>query len=201
MHQAFIDESGTPAPFKPSDPCLVVAIVAASPAAVRGLELLLKRLRRKYKVQGEMKAKLALPGMLTEALTVIAEQNIAIIAVIVDKRTCLRRPDDPEDWYRDAVAQAVEQCVLRWPQIQVALDRRYTNKALRTQLELAINRRLEKTTKRCVRIEQKDSKEVPGLQAVDFVAWAIHLKYAMGDDAYFALVQDRIVWQHVIEAK
>lgn len=49
-------------------------------------------------------------------------------------------------------------------------------------------------------IEQVDSTSYPGLQAVDFVAWAIQRKYE-GDGVWAELIQDRVVAEELIRGK
>jgi hypothetical protein len=41
-------------------------------------------------------------------------------------------------------------------------------------------------------IEQEDSTSQPGLQAVDFVAWALRRKLE-GDAAWVAIIEERVV--------
>jgi len=42
---------------------------------------------------------------------------------------------------------------------------------------------------------------VKGLQAVDFVAWALWQKYQWADDSYWHIIADRVTVEEVIEAK
>ena len=42
-------------------------------------------------------------------------------------------------------------------------------------------------------VEQLDSWAVPGLQAVDFVAWSFEQKYALDDDWAAQIIADKVV--------
>ena len=46
--------------------------------------------------------------------------------------------------------------------------------------------------RQCPVIEQEDSTSQPGLQAVDFVAWALRRKFE-GDAAWAAIIEKRVV--------
>ncbi len=43
-----------------------------------------------------------------------------------------------------------------------------------------------------IAISHKNSMEEPGLQVVDFVAWAANRKYSFGEDAYYKIIEPKI---------
>lgn len=207
MHYAYLDESGTVTPFVAADRFLVVAVVAADGASARALALHVKRLKKKLGKKamkasgGELKAHLAAPEQLEKLLRSIAAEEIAIVTVVVDKRLCYRAPEDPEDWYREAVSLVARHCAARWPRLKLILDKRYTKRELRARLDEAIIGGLICLSDSDVAIEHADSKVTPCLQVADYVAWAIRRKYEDGETRYYDLVKDKIVTEESIEAK
>jgi len=136
---AFLDESGDVAPFTGSRFLVVAVLVVETP---RPVELHVKRARQSLHRKArpdEMKASASELRVSERLLTSIADEDIAIVAVVVDKRAILRPPEDRETIYRDAVSRAVGHCLQRWPHLDLHLDRRYTSLALRRSLEKAVS--------------------------------------------------------------
>ncbi|HEY54642.1 MAG TPA: DUF3800 domain-containing protein [Caldilineae bacterium] len=199
MRVGFLDESGNVDPFSDSHVLVVAVLTASGP---RKIELHVKRARQKLGRRarvGELKAASSEDRVITRLLQSIAEEDIEIVAVVVDKRAILRPPDDPEDIYRETVARIVAHCVLRWPRLDLVLDKRYTKKSLRRELEVAIRDGITHVPQEVVLIHQEDSRTVKGLQAVDFIAWAIYQKYEANDDQYYSIIQDRIIIEELIQ--
>lgn len=200
---AYLDESGTVTPFRGTECFLVIAVVAGSERAMRACALHVNRLRRRARLSPgrELKATLATPEQVLRLLTAIAEEDIAIVAVVLDKRGVRRAPDDPEDWYREAVALACWHCANRWPSLSITLDKRYTKPALRQRLAASIRAELAPLGCQDIRLQQRDSQSSPGLQVADFCAWTIARKYELGDEEYYQRIRGRIVVEDMREAK
>lgn len=203
MRYVYLDESGNTAPFQASRSFLAVAVVSVGHKASRALETHMKRLKKRAKVRagGELKAVSATRTQRARLLRDIAREDIAIIAVVVDKRAVRQKPDDPEDWYREAMSLAALHCALRWSDLRLLLDKRYTKQALRDRLDQAVRERLGDLACNVLSITQRDSTTVLGLQVADYVAWAIRRKHAQGEEAYYDLVKDRIIIEEVIEVQ
>jgi hypothetical protein len=146
-----------------------------------------------------MKAAASREEIIERLLRALAEEPMAIVAVIVDKRDIVRPPHDPEDIYREAVARVVWHAVSRWPRIDVCLDRRYTTKRLRYKLEKEIREAIAGLHQEVVIVRQEDSIARKELQAVDHVAWAFYQKYERGDARFCQIIADRIIVEEVIE--
>jgi len=203
LRYVYLDESGNTAPFQASESFLVVAVVSAGHKASRALERHMKRLKKRAKVRagGELKAVSATPRQRARLLTDIAREDMAIVAVVVDKRAVRQKPNDPEDWYREAASLASLHCAQRWPDLKLILDKRYTKKALRDSLEKHVRERLGGLVCNVLSITQPDSTTVLGLQVADYVAWAIRRKYEQREEEYYGLIKRRIIVEQVIEAK
>ncbi len=198
MRYGFLDESGGADPFSGSH-FLVVAVLTTN--IPRPIELHVKRARKSLGRKArpdEMKAAVLEDRVIERLLRSIAEEDVEIVAVIVDKRAILRPPDNPEDIYREAVARAVARCVERRSRIELFLDKRYTKRSLRHELERVIREWIAGLPQEVVLIRQEDSRHRKGLQAVDHVAWAIFQKYEAGDDRFYNIIRDKIVVEEVI---
>jgi len=200
---AYLDESGTVTPFRPAERFLVIAVVAGNERVSRACALHVQRLRRKEHLPPgrELKASQASPAQVLTLLSAIAEEDMAIVAVVLDKRGVYRAPDDAEDWYRETAARACYHCASRWPDLTITLDKRYTKRALRQRLEEAIRAEMPEPEGRHVTILQRESHTLPGLQIADCCAWAIGRKYERGDEVYYQRIRERILVEEVREAK
>lgn len=198
MHYADLDESGDVAPFSGSRFLVVAVLVTETP---RPIELHVKRARQslgRKALSGELKATWCEPQVIERLLHSITEEDVHIVAVVVNKRVIVRPPVDFEDIYRTAVARAVRHCLDRWPHIHLYLDKRYTNPKLRRALERVVSGALASAADARLLIWREDSRGQLCLQAVDSVAWAIARKYEWGNVRAYAQIADRIVAEEVI---
>ena len=138
------------------------------------------------------------PTIIERLLAAIAEEEISINAVIVDKRCIIRPPADTETIYRTAIAQAVLHAVSVHPRLDLCLDRRYTTQRQRDMLEWAIREHIAGVPDTVVLIRQEDSIQYKELQVVDFIAWAFFQKYEREDDRFFQLIAHRVDGEEII---
>jgi len=201
LHYTFVDESGDVAPFSGSH-FLVVALLSTTSA--RSIELHVKRAHKKYGTSlssGEMKAASSREVVVERLLHAIAQESVAIVAVIVDKRDILRPPADAEDIYREAVTRAVRHAVSRWPRVDVCLDKRYTTKRLRYRLEKKIREGIADLHQEVVIIRQEDSVAHKELQAVDYIAWAFFQKYERKNERFYQIIADKVIVEEIIKRR
>lgn len=129
----------------------------------------------------------------------LAEEDIAVVSVIIDKQNLVKPLSDNEELYRWTVGHAICHCVNQWPKLTLYLDKRYTTKSLRDDLGIKIQNMLREHYQEAVLIRQEDSQNQKGIQAVDFVTWAIGQKYERQDDQFYQIVSDKIVIEDVID--
>ena len=137
--------------------------------------------------------------MIERLLSSIAQEDIHVVAVVVNKRAIVRPPAEPEDIYRTAVAWAVQHCLVQWPQLHLYLDKRYTNPKLRLALERAVGAVLAPVANAGLLIWHEDSRGQLCLQAVDYVAWAIARKYEWGDERAYVQIASRVIVEKVMD--
>lgn len=188
---AFGDESGTPSPASEEQFFTVALLVVQNP---RHIETLVRRTRRSLRRRArtsELKAARSHPRVIRRFLTKLAAIECEIYVTVVDKRGII--PQHSEVVYRAAVARVVRHCVEHHPQVNLCLDKRYTNRTQRVQLEQAIRRTIAHVPMQIVLIEQSDSWAVPGLQAVDFVAWSFEQKHGVGKGWAAQIIADKVI--------
>jgi len=202
MHQGFLDESGGTGSAAEGDNFLIVAVLLASDP--RPVELHVKRARKRLRRKpgsGEMKATHSTTRTISRLLQAIAQEEIESVVVVLDKRQLQEFPQEPEDLYREAVGRAVRHCAERWPRLHVILDKRYTKAELRRKLEQAIKARLTDFASTEVRFEHGDSQKSKGLQAVDYVVWAVRQKYEWENEQFYRIIEPRIVVEEMRKVK
>ncbi len=202
VYHAFIDEFGGVSASVLDEPFLIVAAVVSS--TPRGLELIIRRALWRFgagRGASEMKATHSADKTIRWVLQAIAAQDVAILAVVMDKRQMGRPRKDPEDLYRQTAARAVRNCLERWPRLDVILDKRYTHEYLRQKLERHIREQVADVAGQALIIRQEDSEANKSLQIADFVAWALGQKYYRRDQSYYEIIGDRVVVEEIIEVK
>jgi len=157
-------------------------------------------LRRRAKAD-ELKAADAETAVTERLLKAIAQEDVEIIAIIVDKQAILRPPADLEDIYREAVRHVVRRCVERHPRLELWLDKRYTKPALRDQLERTLREGIADLAQQVVLVHQEDSQKQRGLQAVDHVAWSFYQKYEHGNDRLHKILESDVIVEEVVSRR
>jgi hypothetical protein len=148
-----------------------------------------------------MKAKKSREQIILRLLNEVNKADVAIVAVVVDQKAIVHPPKVSEDIYRIAATRAVHHVVQRWPVVEICLDRRYTNEALRDRLEQHIREGIADIPRQIVMIRQEDSIKRKELQLVDFVAWAFFQKYEKNDDRFYQVIAPKIVKEELLELK
>lgn len=198
-HYSFIDESGTTSPFSGSRFFVVALLDTRNP---RKVELHVRRLHKRFGTSlksGEMKANESQEKTIRRFLSTIANEQIEIIAIIVDKKSILRNPKNNENIYHEAVSLAISHAVRRWPKIEIYLDKRYTSKRLRKSLEKEIRERITDFPHKVVIIHQEDSIARKELQAADFISWAFFQKYERGDSKFYEIISGNVIVEDVVK--
>jgi hypothetical protein len=201
LHYAFMDESGTVGVSSGTHFLIVAVLTANEP---RNIEKLIRRALKKFGSRlssGEIKAADFEETAILRLLREIAEEEIAIVATIVDQQTILRPPKEKEEIYRNAVAQTVRRVALRFPRVEICIDKRYTSDHLRYRLEKSIRVEIEDLPHQMVLIRQENSSFRKELQAADAIAWAFFRKYERGDERFYNLIASKIIDEEVVAKK
>lgn len=186
---AFVDESFS----APTSDSYFVAVVAVFTNDRRSLELTIRRIRKKrVQARSEFKAAKTPHKIIREFLVALAsEPNLSITAAIWEsKRT---EVGDFEALYRQLVSRVALMVVKKHKRVDLVLDKRYSHKQSRDELELEIRRNFAFVRGNVVRILQEDSQRVTELAAADFIAWAFMQHYCKGISEYYNLIRSKVV--------
>ena len=177
MAYGFLDEAGDAGTGPRSSPALVVAVVVTGAPQVLRREVKKVRLRLgKKKLQiPEFKASQSAPEWNRKRLERLAKLDIEVVVVAAEK-TVQFLASEPEEIYRSLGVRAVEECLRRFPELTLRVDKRHTNPALRTAYDQALRNAVEQPGRTFI-IEHADSAQDPALQQADLVAWAFLQKY------------------------
>lgn len=196
MITGFVDESGTLSPGGEPDIYTVALLLTPDP---KRLGVLIRRLRHalgRRDRSSELKAAQSNSTVIRRLLAKLAETESDIYITVVDKTGLQSSQAEPV--YRAAVARVIRSCVERHPEVQVFLDKRYTKRSQRQQLEQAVRETIVHVPGQLVLLEQVESWSLPGLQAVDFVAWAFQQKYANKDPWAAQIIAELVVSEETV---
>ncbi|MFQ6057727.1 MAG: DUF3800 domain-containing protein [Anaerolineae bacterium] len=198
MKYGFLDEAGDVGSAEGSSRYLVVAVALVNnPHRLRRVVTKIRKsLGKRLKDIPELKAWHTPKRFVAKLLGYVAESEVEIVAVILDKSTA-KRPVDPEDWYRRVCAQAVRCCLERYPRLSLAIDKRYTNQRLRDRLVQAIIDNVDDLSPVLV-IEHSESGKEKAVQAADAVAWSLFQKYERGNGTLYEVIKDKIIVEEVL---
>lgn len=201
LYYAFMDESGTVCVSNGTH-FLIVAVLAAS--SLRDAERPVRHVMKKYGTSlgsGEIKAADFDETAILHLLSELAEEEIAVVATVVDQHAIRIPPKEIEEIYRRAAAWTVRTLAEQFPRLELSIDKRYTNAHLHRLLEKAIRDEVENLSHQNIIIQQENSVSRKGLQAVDAIAWAIFQKYERGNSRFYDVIAASILSETVIRQK
>lgn len=198
MIQSYLDESGSlPDPANP----FVIAICFN--AGAEPIHKIIRKVRRKIPHkknspdhrQSEIKFFNTTPKTRQRVLTLLAQTNIEVAVIIIDKRN-QSIPDRPK--YYGAIANALLQsCYRRYPHIALCLDLHFTDWSSREALQKILTEGAKKMDAK-ITVEMADSQHNASLQIADFLAGAFYYKYSRQDDAYSRLIAEKVYSEQVL---
>ncbi len=199
--RGFIDRSGDVSPYSGSRYLVVAALMTKEP---RAIELHVKRTRvalGQRAMSAELKASAMEESITARLLRSLAAEEIEVIAAVLDKRSILRPPEEPESLYRALLGHVVCLCLKRHSRLQLWLDKRYTNRAARDALEAQLREAVVDIPEQVLLLSQEDSRRQRGLQAADSVCWAFYRKYEHDDPSLVSILENRVVSEERVERR
>jgi len=174
------------------------AIVTRQPRSLRLLvRRVYKKLGRRIGGSGELKAAFSSHRVIYDVLTRVAEADVHIVCVTLDKSVIVSPPRNAEALYHAAAGLLLRRCVEWWPRLEMHFDKRYTSRSQSREFERHLRENVADLSGLVVTIEQDDSIALKELQAADFVAWAAGQR-ARGNDRFWRLIEERVVVDEVI---
>lgn len=156
-------------------------------------------LRKKFKKVGVLHAYKEEPVTRTRLLRKLNQQDISILAIILNKRRVYTKLKDEKAVLYNYVANILLDRLFRQKPIPtdkaltLIASLRETNKFLNQNFKDYLRRKIIDNHKLKLNIEIATPAKEKSLQVVDFVSWAIFRKYETGDDTYYNLIKSKII--------
>ncbi len=200
---AYVDESGSLP--DPGDRYLVfVAIVTTDPRALRKIVKKAGRKQKKVRLKRlktqEVKWRDAPDGTKRRVLTILAQYEIEIFWLVVDKQN-QAISDTPKNYGR-MLSELVRECLVYHPELALMTDVHFSSVAQQDELNRIVMEQTGLETLPTHLESQQDSI----IQLADFVAGAIR-RQAMGRENFVNLIEGRVVvgklvkWQELVKRK
>ena len=129
----------------------------------------------------------------------IAGKDFLIMAIYLNKQKVQTKLQDEKQVLYNYVTNIlldrifVRKIIPTNMNIELVASRRETNKFLNENFKDYLNRQAKHRHRTSLHVSIKTPVEEKGLQAADFISWAIFRKYERGDDTYYNIVKERIV--------
>lgn len=129
----------------------------------------------------------------------IAEKDCTIMAIYLNKRKVFTRLQDEKQVLYNYVANILldriftKKIIPSDKPIELIASRRETNKFLNENFRDYLTRQVENNHARSITVSVRTPSAEKGLQAVDFVSWALFRKYEHGDDSYYNVFKTKVV--------
>lgn len=199
MVYVYLDESGDLGFGKEgsSDFFVITLLLIEDPTPLKRLvkKIRQRKLKRNLKELPEIKANNSDETVRKRFLRDLAKEEIEIHCIILDKNKVydyLKK--EKEKLYNYVSGIILTESTIRNKNINIIVDKKTSRKVIIEDFNQYIVRKVEERhlfhTR--VKISHYDSKNSPGLQAVDFASWSIFRKYEWNDDRYYNLIREKI---------
>jgi undecaprenyl pyrophosphate synthase len=205
MAYIFLDESGDLGfdPKKKSSKYFVVTFlfVENKGPVEKAIKKVARNLSRRElkKYVGVLHACKEKPKTITKVLSLLSEKDISILSIYLNKKKVYTKLQDEKHVLYNYVSNILLDRILTKKlipidsQVHLIASRRETNKFLNKNFENYLKKQVKNNHQVDIHIEIKTPSSEKGLQAVDFVCWAIYQKRERGDESYYNLIKQKIV--------
>jgi undecaprenyl pyrophosphate synthase len=138
------------------------------------------------------------PSTRKKLLKRLVEKNITIMTVYLNKeKVYTDMPAEKHILYNFVTNILLDRALSKYQnkhkdQIEIIASKRETNTFLNDNFELYLKNQAKQNHDVDIKIETKYPSQEKGLQAVDFVCWAIFRKWEHGDTIYYDIIKPRI---------
>ena len=152
-----------------------------------------RKLKKNLKELPEIKANNSDKTVRKRFLKDLAKEEIEIHCVIVDKNKVYNYlRTEKEKLYNYVSGIILTESTIRNKNIYIIVDKKTSKKVIIEDFNKYIIKKVEERhffhPRTTVKISHYDSKNSPGLQAVDFASWSIFRKYEHNDDSYCPII-------------
>ncbi|MCA6069927.1 MAG: DUF3800 domain-containing protein [Endomicrobium sp.] len=132
-------------------------------------------------------------------LTELKDKDISVMSIILSKKKVFTRLQDEKTILYNYVTnilldRIINKKILPLDEVvKFMASRRETNKFLNTNFKNYLETEALSNHKLKIEVGIKPPHSVKGLQAVDFVSWALFRKYEYGENFYYNIIKNMIV--------
>ena len=208
MTYIFLDESGDLGFGKRSSKWFLFTLVVVDDP--RKLERIIKKtrksLKKKYKRKlSELHAYHCDDITRTRVLTNLAKEEIAVVTTVLNKNKVYVDLQNQKNYLYNFTANIIldrlinKKLVSGEEHISLVVDRKDTKKHLRDNFISYITEAMKKRRGGGnFKMSLAASHDEKGLQAVDFISWAIFRKYERGDFEFYELIKSKIIDERLL---
>ncbi len=192
---AYIDESGDLGKGGSTHFAVAAAVVYDPHHLARIIKKVRKnRMHKSLKVLSELKANNTNDVFKRRIFEQIAKSEVEIYAVVLEKRGIGTEVyHSKEALYNRLCGFLVRLLARGRDELEIVLDQKTGNRAIGREIESHLIREVgARSPKTRVTVSQKDSQFTPPLQVADFVVWAVHRKFSMGDARWYDQIKSKI---------
>lgn len=207
MSYIFLDESGDLGFSKRSSKWFLFTLVLTEDR--RRLEKVIKKtrqtLKRKYKhIFSELHAYHCDNITRTRVLKSLSTLNITIVTTILNKEKVHVDLQNQKNLLYNYTANIILDRLINYKliegdkQLYLVVDRKDTKKNLCNNFISYITEAMKSRRSGGFKMSLASSHDEKGLQAVDFISWAIFRKYEKGDFEFYELIKDKIIDERLL---
>ena len=193
MQYLFIDESGNLGFGEKSGKFFIITLLLTDDEVP--LSRILKGVRKRLGKPKlfELKAAKSSDVVRETVLNGLVKENVQILTIILNKNKVLPKLQKKKDkLYNYVAGQILNELTILDENVNIICDKRSGKRVIRQDFDnYILNKLLVK--KDGIRISHFESYNSAGLQAVDFVSWAIFRKHEYGDERFYNIIRDKIV--------
>ncbi len=207
MAYIFLDESGDLGFSKKSSKWFLFTLVVVNDP--RLLERVIKKvkngLKKKHKHKfSELHAYHCDDVTRTRVLKSLSQLDIAVVTTILNKEKVYVDLQNQKNYLYNYTANVILDRLINSKRVDgdnqlfLVVDRKDTKKNLRDNFIAYITEAMKKRRDCKFEMSLAASHDEKGLQAVDFISWAIFRKYERGDYEFYEIIKDKIIDERLL---
>jgi hypothetical protein len=156
-------------------------------------------LRKKYRRVGILHAYKEEPATRERLLSLLACQECKVMTILLNKRKVYTRLQDEKAVLYNYVTNILldrifsKQLLPGIEDYEIIAARRETNRFLNKNFKSYLQLQLTERHDIRVKVSIKTPEQEKGLQAVDFISWAVFRKYEKSDSSYYDIIKGNIM--------
>lgn len=156
-------------------------------------------LRKKYRRVGTLHAYREEPITRKRLLSLLAYRDCKVMTILLNKRKVYTRLQDEKAVLYNYVTNILldrifsKQLLPGIEDYEIIAARRETNRFLNKNFQQYLKSQLTERHDVRVKVSIKTPKQEKGLQAVDFISWAVFRKYERSDSSYYDIIKGNIM--------